>query len=298
MTMTGKTTAGAAALAGALCGAFLITHKNSLKFYHYEIVNTKIPEEFDGYKILHLSDLHGKNYGYEGQYLTEACSELDPDVIMFTGDLFSRSENIFTIKKRVPLMKRLNEIAPVYYVWGNHEADVPDKAKLMNGRLHDEGITVLRNEKVRLYSGKSYINLYGLELDEKYYKNPDGGYKNLPQLTLNDMKEYLGDADPDHFNVLMAHTPMPFETYARWGADFTLSGHCHGGIIRLPGGIGLLSPERKLFPKFTKGLYLCETDSGKASMEVSAGLGKFRVNNPEMVSLCILRRHSVEYDKD
>jgi hypothetical protein len=215
---------------------------------------------------------------------------------MFTGDLYSRSENIFTIKRKVPLMKKLNEIAPVYYVWGNHEADVPDKARLMNSRLQEEGITILRNEKVRIYSGDSFINLYGLELDESCYKNPDGGYKNLTPVTLEMMNSLLGKADEDGFNILMAHSPMPFETYARWGADFTLSGHVHGGIIRI-GGVGLLSPERKLFPEFTKGLYLCETDSGKALMEVSAGLGKFRINNPETISLCVLRRHSTNDSK-
>jgi hypothetical protein len=283
---------GAVALAGAVCGAYLITHKHDLKFYHYEIVNTKIPEEFDGFRILHLSDLHSKEYGREGQYLAEACAEFNPDAIVFTGDLFSRNESIFTVKRKVPLMKRLNSIAPVYYVWGNHEADVPDKALLMNSRLADEGITVLRNEKVRIYSGESYINIYGLELSESCYKNPSGGYDNLTPVTLDMMNGLLGKPDEKDFNVLLAHTPMPFETYARWGADFTLSGHVHGGIIRLPGGIGLLSPERKFFPTFTKGLYLCETDSGKALMEVSTGLGKFRINNPEMVSLCILRRHS------
>lgn len=286
---------GAAVLAGAVCGAYLITRKNELKFYHYEIVNTKIPEAFDGYRILHLSDLHSKSFGYEGVNLIEACEEFHPDVIMFTGDLFSRSENIFTIKQKVPLMKSLNEIAPVYYVWGNHEADVPDKAKLMNGRLHDEGITVLRNEKVRIYSGDDYINLYGLELEPKYYKNDDGSYKNLPRLSLETLNKKLGRPEEDKFNVLMAHTPMPFETYAEWGADFTLSGHCHGGVIRI-GNVGLLSPERKLFPKYTKGLYLCETDSGKAVMEVSAGLGKFRMNNPQMASMCVLRRHAHEHN--
>ena len=156
--------AGAAVIAGAL-GAYLIKRKNELRFYHYEIVNSKIPEAFEGFRILHLSDLHSKSYGNDGEYLVEACEEFNPDIIVFTGDLFSRSENIFTIKRKVPMMKKLNQLAPLYYVWGNHEADVPDKARLMNSRLSEEGITILRNEKVRIYSGESFIELYGLELD-------------------------------------------------------------------------------------------------------------------------------------
>lgn len=290
MQMTAKSTgAGAVALAGAVCGAYLITRKNELKIYHYDIVNSKIPKAFEGYRILHLSDLHGKSYGENGQNLVDVCAEFSPDIILFTGDLFSRSENIFTIKRRIPMMKSLNRIAPVYYIWGNHEAAVPDKAGLMNGRLSEEGITVLRNESVRIYSEDEYINLYGLELEEKYYKNSDGSYGDLPKVTTEVLRSKLGTADKNKFNLLMAHTPMPFDAYADWGADLTLAGHVHGGIIRI-GGVGLLSPERKFFPKYTKGLYLHETADGKALMEVSSGLGKFRLNNPEMISLCVLRR--------
>ncbi|MCD8095267.1 MAG: metallophosphoesterase [Ruminococcus sp.] len=287
--------AGAAALAGAVCGAYLTTLKNELTFYHYDIVSSKIPAGFDGFRILHLSDLHGKSYGSEGFRLVHSCEEFNPDIIVFSGDLFSRSENIFTIKKKVPLMKSLNKIAHVYYVWGNHEAAVPDKAKLLNDRLRHEGIHVLRNESVKLRKGSDHINLYGLELEEMYYKNPDGSYKNLPPVTRNVLNKKLGAPDTDEFNLLIAHTPMPFLTYADWGADLTLSGHCHGGIIRI-GNVGLFSPERKLFPKYTKGLYSCETQNGDVLMEVSAGLGKFRINNPEMISICVLRRKHTSKD--
>lgn len=279
-----------AVLAGtgaALCGAYLITRKNELMFYHYDIKSPKIPQAFDGFKVLHLSDLHTKSYGTDGELLTHACADVSPDVIVFTGDLISRSENIFMIKKKIPMMRDLLKIAPVYYVWGNHEADVPDKAKLLSDYLEAEGINVLRNEKTRITRDNEHIDLYGLELEETYYKNPNGGYKNLPEVTEEVLTDKLGAPDSDSFNLLLAHSPMPFESYADWGADLTLSGHCHGGIIRI-GNKGLLSPERRFFPKYTKGLYTAETENGTAYMEVSAGLGKFRINNPESVSLCRL----------
>lgn len=288
--MTNAEKAGAAAAAG-LCGAYtIIKHKNDLHFYHYEIKSPKLPEEFDGYKILHLSDLHSKDYGKEGEILTEACSDFEPDMITFTGDLYSRNGNIFTIKRSLPLMKRLRKIAPVYYVWGNHEADMPRNARYMDGLLEHAGINVINNKRERVYCGCSSIDIHGLSLESRFYKNAAGGYKDLPNVSTKHIRSLLGEPDRKSFNILLAHTPMPFVQYAEWGADFVMAGHCHGGMIRLPGGIGLLSPERKLFPRFTKGLYRCRTEYGDSVMEVSAGLGKFRINNPEMVSICILRR--------
>lgn len=284
----------AAAAAGVL-GAVLVTQKHELTFYHYEIVNPNIPKEFDGYKILHLSDLHKKTYGNKGEYLVYTCEDLSPDVIMFSGDLFSRNESIFALKNKVPMMSGLNKIAPLYYVWGNHEVEVPDKAKLLSSRLSEEGITVLRNEKIRLYKGNSYINLYGLELPRMFYRNDDGTYDDLPRVTNEEISKRLGRAEENKYNILLTHMPMPFKEYAEWGADLTLAGHVHGGIIRI-GNIGLLSPERKFFPKYSKGLYHIKTHRGHSQMEVSAGLGKFRLNNPQMISLCILRRKS-EHDK-
>ncbi len=290
MTINKKAGAGAAAAAAGLCGAYLIKHKNDLHFYHYEIPSVRLPEEFDGFKILHLSDLHSKNYGEEGEILASACADFEPDIIVFTGDLYSRSSNLFSIKRALPLMKALRRTAPVYYVWGNHETDIPEKARYMDSLLVQEGIKVLHSQKTEIYVGCAHINLYGLDIDMRYYRNADGGYSQLPAVNEKYVRYQLGECDRKDYNILLAHNPMPFMQYAEWGADLTLSGHCHGGIIRLPGEIGLFSPERTLFPKYTKGLYRCRTEYGDHIMEVSAGLGKFRLNNPEMVSLCILRK--------
>lgn len=263
--------------------------RNGLSFYCFGVSSPKLPDEFGGCRIMHLSDLHSKEYGENGEYLVRACAEFKPDYIFFTGDLFSRNENIFRIKSKVPLMKGLNDIAPLYYVWGNHEADIPDKSKLMNSRLAEVGVTVLRNERTRIYRGDSFIELYGLELPSYYYRAPDGGYRGLPKLTAEELRKRLGTPDRKSFNLLLAHTPLPFKQYAEWGADLTLAGHVHGGMVRIF-GVGLLSPERKFFPRYTKGMYRLRTEYGVSCMEVSAGLGKFRLNNPEMVSVIELRR--------
>ena len=262
---------------------------NGIRFYEYEISSGRLPEEFDGCRLLHLSDLHARTYGRKGEQLVRACAKAAPDYIMFTGDLFSRNQSIFSIKNKVPMMRALNEIAPLYYVWGNHESDAVEKAKLMSERLAEVGVTTLRNERVRLTRGGGSIDLYGLELPVRYFHSPGGSYRRLPKLTGGELKKLLGKPNGERFNLLLAHTPLPFVNYAEWGADLTLSGHIHGGMVRLF-GIGLLSPERKFFPRYTKGVYKQRTDRGNSFLEVSAGLGKFRLNNPEMAAIVVLKK--------
>ena len=147
----------------------------------------------------------------------------------------------------------------------------------------------MRNKKIRLYSGEEYINVYGADIESKYYKNSKGSYSNLPQLTVEKLDRMLGESDKYHFNILLAHTPFPFINYAKWGADLIFSGHCHGGVIRIPKIGGLLSPERKFLPEYTKGVYANDKNENSAKMVVSAGLGKFRLQNPSEIILVTLR---------
>lgn len=271
--------------AAAAFGGYLLSRDNSLSVYEYDIVSPEIPAEFEGFRIVQLSDLHSKRYGENDEELVSRVARLSPDMIVFTGDLISRTHDMKEILSRLPLMRGLRALAPVYYCWGNHEADIPDKAKLMNERLSDIGVTVLRNEKARFYKGASHIDVFGLELPPIFYRNPDGSYRSLPEVTPDEVKKRLSVPDSSVFSILLAHTPLPFASYAEWGADLTFSGHIHGGMVRV-GRIGLLSPERKFLPRYTKGVYR----KGKAQMIVSSGLGKPRVNNPEMIALCILGR--------
>lgn len=268
----------------SVCGAYLLSKDNSLTVYEYEIASPKVPEEFEGFRIVQLSDLHCKRYGENDEELVRVCAGLSPDIIVFTGDLYSRSCDMADILSRLPLMRGLRELAPVYYIWGNHEVDVPDKAKHMNERLSDIGITILRNERARFFKGASHIDIFGLELPSAFYRSPEGSYRSLPEVTTEWVQKRLGAPDKGSFSVLLAHTPLPFASYSEWGANLTFSGHIHGGMVRI-GNIGLLSPERKFLPRYTKGIYR----RGDSQMIVSTGLGKPRVNNPEMIALCVLK---------
>ena len=115
----------------------------------------------------------------------------------------------------------------------------------------------------------------GLEVDYRCFRN-----KFHVGLSVDDIRNLVGEADQDRFQILLAHHPKYFAAYAGWGSDLTLSGHLHGGIMRLPRIGGVISPDPELFPRYDYGLYK-ETDS---RMIVSAGLGthtiNLRINNP------------------
>ncbi len=270
-------TAGAIGLATAL-SAYCFVQNSMLVADIYTVKCKKLPESFEGVKILHLSDLHKKRYGDGFNNLINPCRFCDPDYIFFTGDLFSRSEENLTPK--LVLMRRLMKMAPVYYVMGNHETDAAVKSEALNYKLEAEGVHVLRSAHERIYRGGDYINIYGAELSMDYYRNTNGiGYCGLKKVDRTVLEKLLGKPDPEKCCVLLSHNPFPFKEYAEWGADIVFSGHCHGGIIRLPMVGGLLSPERRFFPEYTKGVY----ERYGASMVVSAGLGKFRLNNPSQL---------------
>ena len=275
------------AVGTAAAGIYCMIQNRQLCMTEYEIVFEKLPSVFSGKKILQLSDLHTKKYGDNYDNLINSCKTADPDYIFFTGDLYSRNE--VNLDHKLVLMKRLRTIATVYYVFGNHEADTPEKAEVLAIKLEQCGINVLRNKKIRLYSGEEYINVYGADIESKYYKNSKGSYSNLPQLTVEKLDRMLGESDKYHFNILLAHTPFPFINYAKWGADLIFSGHCHGRVIRIPKIGGLLSPERKFLPEYTKGVYANDKNENSAKMVVSAGLGKFRLQNPSEIILVTLR---------
>ena len=162
--------------------------------------------------------------------------------------------------------------------------DYPDDVRNAYLRSARElGVTVLDNEST-LVNG---ICFTGLTVPQTVYRNPEGGYRNLSAMTREMVESCLG-SNAHHPCVLLAHSPLGFSAYAEWGADVVLSGHVHGGIVRI-GEIGLLSPERKFLPRYTKGIF---KENG-CSMIVSAGIGKFRVNNPPEV-ICLDIKPEVE----
>ena len=266
----------------------MLISNRQLRVNEYELKVSKLPGNFVGKKILLLADLHKKRYGDNFNNLVNSCIAAEPDFIFFAGDLYSRDETDMIPK--LALMKRLKHIAPTYYIFGNHETDNMDNAEALALKLTECGVHILRNNMEQIKIGEDHINIYGTQLPQRFYRNEDFSHHDLPQITKDELTKLLGDPDRSECNFLLSHTPLAFRAYADWGADVTFSGHCHGGVIRLPFIGGILSPERKFFPRYTKGIYELNAEQGLAKLAVTAGLGKFRLNNPSEIMICTLER--------
>ncbi len=231
------------------------------------------------YRAVVLADLHNNQYGKENERLLEAIRAQKPDAIWVAGDILTASKKP-RYDHALALLKQLAEQFPVYYANGNHEHRLklyPEKygenALDYEKDLKKLGINLLINEKAVFPENR--IALYGLEIDKIYYKR-------FQTEAMDDqyLDHLFGKALEQHYKVLLAHNPDYFPQYAKWGADLVLSGHVHGGIIRIPFGKGVLSPAVKLFPKYDGGVFQ-EDDS---TMILSRGLGvhtiPFRLFNP------------------
>lgn len=267
----------------AAAGYFTIQNRQ-LKVAEYTIRNDKLPEAFSGKKILLLSDLHKKRYGDNFNNLMNSVIAAEPDYIFFAGDLYSKDETDMIPK--FALMRRLNHTAPLYYILGNHEVRNMDNCEALCYKLEQIGVHVLRNRSEKIFCENEFVNIYGTQLPMSCYVNRDGSYDNLRQIKSEDLDSMLGKPNKNQFNILLTHNPFFFKEYSRWGADLVFAGHCHGGIVRLPFIGGILSPERKFFPKYTKGIYKHDN----SQMILTVGLGKFRVNNPSEIVVCKLER--------
>lgn len=261
---------------------------NTLEVTKYVVENKKVPKEFDGYNIVQISDLHSKLFGENNKKLIQKIKSLNPDIVVVTGDLIDGENNNYNVA--LDFMKEISKLYRVYYIIGNHEQKslikkYKDEYKDYFNKLHQIDFVNLDNNKVEIVKGDSNINLYGLTVPYSCYKYLFDNQETT-SIDIDFLEEKLGKVDREQFNILLAHTPFYFDEYEKWGADLTLCGHVHGGIVRFPIVGGLLSPDRKFFPKYDLGEYT----KNKSTMIVSKGLGGskvlIRVNcKPEIVNI-------------
>lgn len=225
-------------------------------------------------KIAHVADLHKRKFGKGNKRLISRISAENPDIILISGDLVSRDCTDFSAVKK--LLDGLCTIAPVYMVFGNHETDLsPEYKNQLIRTISRTNAVLLKNETVPLKLHRRRLNISGLELSSDFYKK-DGSYRRLDVLDIHGIKKLMGDK-PDGETLLLTHNPLFARVYAQWGADYAVCGHVHGGAVGIPfTGRGLLSPERKLLPEYTKGIYTV----GIMKLLLSGGLGKLRMFNP------------------
>ena len=241
----------------------------------YEIENPKLPVEFDGYKIAQISDLHNRNWG---EKLLDPLRKEKPDLIVITGDLTdSRHEDFDLVLK---FLKEALKIAPVYYVTGNHEAWMENYPVLAE-KMEKTGVQMLDDKAVFLEKGDARVNLIGLA-DPDFTERDSSVHEAIIEKKMESLIK------KDEYNLVLCHRPELFSAYEAGGADLVLTGHAHGGQIRLPFLGAVYAPNQGFFPRYTAGVYR----SGGTDMVVSRGLGNsvlsVRFNNtPELVTVIL-----------
>ncbi|HHV18547.1 MAG TPA: metallophosphoesterase [Thermoanaerobacterales bacterium] len=266
-----------------------------LQITEYNVSSAKIPEELSGFKILQLSDLHSKQFGENNEFLIKGIEELNPDIIVATGDMLNSTND--DGKVFYDLAKYLVKHFKIYYIKGNHEQIAEFKAREVDshwfdaymGELEDLGVVVLNNDKAEITHKNATINLYGLDISLRLYRGEyTATYDGEKSIEVSNIEKALGACEDGKYNILLTHNPAYFSVYSAWGADLILAGHVHGGAVRIPFIGGLLSPERSFFPKYDAGKY----ELNKSKMIVSRGLGestiKLRVFNPPEIIMITL----------
>lgn len=252
---------------------FGIWQNNDIVVTKHEFVSEKITKDLDGFRIIHISDLHNKDFGNR---LVNHMKKQEPDIIVITGDLIDSRNTKVDIA--VEFAKEATKIAPVYYVTGNHEGRSLEYPELLHG-LTNSGVIILDNSSTSIKYNNSHFNLIGLA-DPIFIEANRYGLSSF-----NVMIDTLDkNINTNTLNLLLSHRPELLSLYSETNVDLVFSGHAHGGQFRIPFIGGLVAPNQGLFPKYTSGIHTMN----ETSMVISRGLGNsiipIRVfNRPEVI---------------
>ncbi len=254
-------------------------NNTALQTAQFEPSFAGLPQGFDGCRAVVLGDFHTAYFGPDNENLLKAVREAEPEYIFLVGDLLDAFHEV-PPDYAAQTARGLTDIAPTYYVTGNHEwavGDVPELKEVLTA----QGVMVLSNESVILERNGGRVVLAGID-------DPNG-YADQKSPETVAAEVYAAHGDP--FWILLAHRNDHFpEQYCYLGADLVISGHGHGGLIRLPFTDGLVSTDRTFFPTYTAGLY----EKNGSALFVTRGLGNsgstFRLFNRPEIAIVTLRR--------
>ena len=267
-----------------ICIAEWIREIVTFKVTHYRITSDKLYDLQRERKVVFLSDLHNNRYGNNNERLLDEVKKQNPDLIVIGGDMLVGMANLSS-RVAEDFVSRLTHICQVYYANGNHEQRMKAYPETYGTAfekykrsLVDKGVQFIENEYETLTFDGCHVCIYGLEIPVKYYKK-----FRKQTLPVDVVREQIGELDSNCYNILLAHNPTYVSTYLDWGADLILSGHFHGGVVRIPKLGGLITPQCHMFPKYSGEL----TEKNGKYVVVSKGLGahtlKIRFLNPAEV---------------
>jgi len=230
------------------------------KQYNYHIAFKNLPEAFSGFKIAHISDPHSK----PAKGVLEIVEGTSPDITVITGDLLNDDEK--STAEIDELVSSLLEISPVYFISGNHDLWRVNHKGIFR-KYEEMGAVFMDNKTVFIEKNGEKIAISGV---------PDPFSRVPEKISENTKKSLKGIIMPEGFNILLFHRANLFDQIKNYGYDLILSGHMHGGQIRIPklGGVlapssAMLSKKRMLFPEFTGGV----VTSKECTMVVNRGIG-------------------------
>lgn len=260
-----------------------VIHSNLLKVVYYDFAdltkltlgNTYLKDNKKSITIALITDFHACYYGDNQSWLIDELKKGVPNLILLGGDIYDDQR---AFKNADELLSQLSNIAPSYYVDGNHENWLPkaDYDAVMR-RIESYGIKIIHAKQIHIPDSNIY--LYGVS-------DPDGGHFEQDLNTITPM------LNKNHINVLLSHRPEQIDNYRQYPFDLILSGHAHGGQWRVPFLInGVFAPNQGILPKYAGGLY--EFEQGQTKFIVSRGLAResTRVprlfNRPELVFITL-----------
>lgn len=267
----------------------------------YSAASKRLPKEFDNIGFVVLADLHNYNFGKSNERLIKRIDALMPEFIIVAGDMINKGMACYP-SNAYTLLSELAKKYKIYYAYGNHEQrwekslnetvenanarpENPDPSWVVyKEKLSGMNVTFLDNESTFHTRNKVKIRITGVSIDKTFFER-----SRIPAMEEGYLNSLIGEKKGKEYQILIAHNPVYFEEYAKWGADLTISGHLHGGLVRLPGVGGVISPQVRLFPKYSAGNF---TNNGQQQMVVSRGLGSHSAmprmfNAPEIVYITL-----------
>jgi len=263
-------------LLALIVGTLMYDSNTRIVTTEYVLRYPDMPQPFDGFRIAVLSDIHAAEFGKNNSKLISMVADAAPDIIVIAGDIIDHDKKP-PIKEQLEiaesLAERLKTVAPIYYITGNHEWGSGGIQELFT-TLAEYEVCVLRNRYITLEAGGERIILAGVD-------DPNGpADMKKPDEFVREMYEAEGRL----FTILLEHRNNHLPLHSALGVDLVLSGHAHGGIIRIPFTDGLIGQSREWMPTYTSGVYTM----GGTNMVVSRGIGNHTglprfLNNPEIV---------------